>query len=67
MLNAGKGKGLSFAVGELGSISASAVTLQTHKKVWGLQCKHCKPQCKPCCYRDGRGGGGEAEVAPVSF
>lgn len=60
------GKGLSFAVGELGSIAASPVTLQMQEKIWGRQCKHCLLQHEPRCSRDGRSGEG-AEVAPNSF
>lgn len=60
-------KELLFAVKELGSISASAVILQTQKRIWDQQCKHCKLQCKPCCYWDGRSSRGETEVTLISF
>lgn len=61
------GKALSLVVRELGSISASGVTLQTQKKVWGQTRKHCRLQCKHCSYRGGRTSRGETEVAPISF
>lgn len=52
---------------EVGSISASAVTLQTQRKVWGQQWKQWRPQRKPCSYRGGRTSRGETEVSLISF
>jgi len=66
MLNAGKRRGLAFAVRELGSFSASIVTPQTQKKIRGRKCKHGERQGKPCCCQE-QEQRREAEVAPISF